>query len=326
LRVSPSRKLHRKGVFYYSRLGSSYKGGFLSWSEDEIKKLDEIYKNSNSLKDFLNKARSQSTKSNPSLIRFYYDRKKGLNVIKPKTFSKSFEVKELNQNEVKVEDKNVEADKELKDIYKRMSSDLFGEDETLLEKGFTENEEKPLSKEEGEEEIEEKPFDKTFSKSFQPQLNLSNPLAQLAIAINDHLLYGEKGLIGYRPLEEDEKEVINESSKGVIAQLEYIEDPKARYLFYSYLVPAVARIDLYIDKLASVIRNRGFVKKQFQNVNQNVNQSNNTINLTEQQKEMLENWRKGGFKIDPAFDFNKDIDIVAYRDMKIVRNIGSNFT
>ena len=86
---------------------------------------------------------------------------------------------------------------------------------------------------------------------------------------------------------------------------------------------------MYIDKLASVIRNRGFVKRQFQNVNQNVNQntnqSNNTINLTEQQKEMLENWRRGGFKIDPAFDFNKDIDIVAYRDMKIVRNIGSNF-
>jgi len=299
------------------------------WSEEEVKKLDELYKNSNSLKDFLDKARSQSTKSNPSLIRFYYDRKKGLNNIKAKTttfdktFSKSPDVKILNQNEVKVEDKNVEADKGLKDIYKRMSSDLFGEsevpEENLLEKGFNEREEK-------EEEIEEIPKEEVKQ---QPQLNLSNPLATLAIAINDHLLYGEKGLIGYRPLEEDEKEVINESSKGVIAQLEYIEDPKARYLFYSYLVPAVARIDLYIDKLASVIRNRGFVKRQFQNVNQNVNQntnqSNNTINLTEQQKEMLENWRRGGFKIDPAFDFNKDIDIVAYRDMKIVRNIGSNF-
>ena len=309
----------------------------MSWSEEEIKKLDEIYKNSNSLKDFLNKARSQSTKSNPSLIRFYYDRKKGLNSIKAKPLEKVLskenikDVKVLNQNEVKVEDKNVEADKELKDIYKRMSSDLFGEDESLLEKGFSENEEKALSKEEGEEEIEEKPFDKTFSKSFQPQLNLSNPLAQLAIAINDHLLYGEKGLIGYRPLEEDEKEVINESSKGVIAQLEYIEDPKARYLFYSYLVPAVARIDLYIDKLVSVIKNRSLFRKGFsenikQNVNQNTNQNNNTINLTEQQREMLENWRKSGFKIDPTFDFNKDIDIVAYRDMKIVRNVGSNFT
>jgi len=298
------------------------------WSEEEIKKLDDLYKNSNSLKDFLNKARSQSTKSNPSLIRFYYDRKKGLNNIKAKPINllekgliEKNEVKTLNQNDVKVEDKNVEADESLKDIYKKMSSDLFGEDESLLEeKGFT---------------------DKTFSKSFeveeipkeevkqQPQLNLSNPLAQLAIAINDHLLYGEKGLIGYRPLEEDEKEVINESSKGVIAQLEYIEDPKARYLFYSYLVPAVARIDLYIDKLASVIKNRGFVKKQFQNANQNVNQntnqSNNTINLTEQQKEMLNNWRNGGFQIDPAFDFNKDIDIVAYRDKRIVRNVGSNF-
>ena len=169
------------------------------WSEEEIKKLDDLYKNSNSLKDFLNKARSQSTKSNPSLIRFYYDRKKGLNNIKAKPINllekgliEKNEVKTLNQNDVKVEDKNVEADESLKDIYKKMSSDLFGEDESLLEeKGFT---------------------DKTFSKSFeveeipkeevkqQPQLNLSNPLAQLAIAINDHLLYGEKGLIGYRPV------------------------------------------------------------------------------------------------------------------------------
>ena len=303
--------------------------------------MDEIYKNSNSLKEFLSKAHLQSTKSNPTLIRFYYDRKKGINSIKAKNKStgnvhkeinveneyvyKPNDVKTLSEKDIKVENKNVEADKGLKDIYKRMSNDLFGEseipEENLLKKGFNEKEEK----EEGEEEVEEKPFDKTFSKSFQPQLNLSNPLAQLAIAINDHLLYGEKGLIGYRPLEEDEKEVINESSKGVIAQLEYIEDPKARYLFYSYLVPAVARIDLYIDKLVSVVKNRGFVKKQFQNINQNTNQSNNTINLTEQQKEMLENWRRGGFKIDPAFDFNKDVDIVAYRDMKIVRNIGSNF-
>ena len=301
----------------------------MSWSEDEIKKLDEVYKNSSSLKEFLNKARSQTTKSNPTLIRFYYDRKKGLNNIKAKPLEKALskenikDVKVLNQNEVKVEDKNVEADKGLKDIYKKMSKDLFGESEVPEEKPL----EKALSKEEDEEEVEEIPKEEVKQ---QPQLNLSNPLATLAIAINDHLLYGEKGLIGYRPLEEDEKEVINESSKGVIAQLEYIEDPKARYLFYSYLVPAVARIDLYIDKLASVIKNRSLFRKGFsenikQNVNQNTNQSNNTINLTEQQKEMLNNWRNGGFQIDPAFDFNKDIDIVAYRDKKIVRNVGSNF-
>jgi len=306
----------------------------MTWSEDEIKKLDEIYKNSNSLKEFLNKAHLQSTKSNPSLIRFYYDRKKGLNSIKAKSLNllekglneKEEQVKILNQNDIKVENKSVEADKGLKDIYKRMSNDLFGEDESLLEKGFTENEEKK----EGEENIEEIPKEEVKS---QPQLNLSNPLATLAIAINDHLLYGDKGLIGYRPLESDEKEVINESSKGVIAELEYIEDPKMRYLFYSYLVPAVARIDLYIDKLASVIRNRSLLRKGFSEKNVNQNQgslidvsSKEKSNLTEQQKEMLENWRRGGFKIDPAFDFNKDIDIVAYRDMKIVRNIGSNFT
>jgi len=304
----------------------------MSWSEDEIKKLDEIYNNSNSLKEFLNKA--QGIKGNSTLIRFYYDRKKGLNAIKPKNLlekdfienkDKSFDVKVLNQNEVKVEDKNVEADKGLKDIYKRMSNDLFGEDESLLEKGFTENEEKK----EGEENIEEIPKEEVKS---QPQLNLSNPLATLAIAINDHLLYGDKGLIGYRPLESDEKEVINESSKGVIAELEYIEDPKMRYLFYSYLVPAVARIDLYIDKLASVIRNRSLLRKGFSEKNVNQNQgslidvsSKEKSNLTEQQRQMLENWRNGGFKVDPAFDFNKDIDIMAYRDLKIVRNIGSNF-
>ena len=306
------------------------------WNDEEIKKLDEIYKNSNSLKEFLNKA--QGIKSKPTLIHFYYDRKKGINSIKAKNKSngnvykeinveneyvyKPNDVKTLSEKDIKVESKNVEADKGLKNIYKRMSSDLFGEESEIPEEIPKEN----INKEK-EEEIEEIPKEEVKQ---QPQLNLSNPLAQLAIAINDHLLYGEKGLIGYRPLEEDEKEVINESSKGVIAQLEYIEDPKARYLFYSYLVPAVARIDLYIDKLASVIKNRGFVKRQFQNVNQNVNQNanqnNNTINLSEQQREMLENWRRGGFKIDPAFDFNKDIDIVAYRDMKIVRNVGSNFT
>jgi len=303
----------------------------LSWSEDEIKKLDEIYKNSNSLKEFLNKA--QGIKSKPTLIHFYYDRKKGINSIKAKNKStgnvykeinveneyvyKPNDVKTLSEKDIKVENKNVEADKGLKDIYKKMSSDLFGEESEIPEEMSKEN-----INEEKEKEVEEIPKEEVKQ---QPQLNLSNPLAQLAIAINDHLLYGEKGLIGYRPLGEDEKEVINESSKGVIAQLEYIEDPKARYLFYSYLVPAVARIDLYIDKLASVIKNRGFVKKQFQNANQNVNQSNNTINLTEQQKEMLNNWRNGGFQIDPAFDFNKDIDIVAYRDKRIVRNVGSNF-
>ena len=303
----------------------------MSWSEDEIKKLDEIYKNSNSLKEFLNKA--QGIKSKPTLIHFYYDRKKGINSIKAKNKStgnvykeinveneyvyKPNDVKTLSEKDIKVENKNVEADKGLKDIYKKMSSDLFGEESEIPEEMSKEN-----INEEKEKEVEEIPKEEVKQ---QPQLNLSNPLAQLAIAINDHLLYGEKGLIGYRPLGEDEKEVINESSKGVIAQLEYIEDPKARYLFYSYLVPAVARIDLYIDKLASVIKNRGFVKKQFQNANQNVNQSNNTINLTEQQKEMLNNWRNGGFQIDPAFDFNKDIDIVAYRDKRIVRNVGSNF-
>jgi len=295
------------------------KGGFLSWNEEEIKKLDEIYKNSNSLKDFLNKA--QGIKGNSTLIRFYYDRKKGLNLIKTK--NKPFEnapvsneVKELNENDIKVEGKNTEADKNLKDIYKKMSSDLFGEEEVK---------EEPIN-EEPEEENKQTFENISNEQETKPELNLANPLATLAIAINDHLLYGEKGLVGYRPLEGDEKEVINESSKGVIAQLEYIEDPKVRYLFYSYLVPAVARIDLYINKAISVIKNRNFNRKPQQNINQNQTQNQNqTVNLTEQQKQMLENWRNGGFQIDPAFDFNKDIDIAAYRDKRIVRNIGSNF-
>jgi len=298
------------------------KGGFVSWNEEEIKKLDEIYKNSNSLKEFLNKA--QGIKGNSTLIRFYYDRKKGLNLIKAKNKPSenapiSNEVKELSENDIKVEGKNVEADKSLKDIYKRMSNDLFGEEESLSEKGFSESEEQ-------ETEENKQTFENISNEEAKPELNLSNPLATLAIAINDHLLYGDKGLVGYRPLESDEKEVINESSKGVIAQLEYIEDPKVRYLFYSYLVPAVARIDLYINKAISIIKNKNFNRKSQQNVNQNQTQNQNqTSNLTEQQKQMLDNWRNGGFQIDPAFDFNKDIDIAAYRDKKIVRNIGSNF-
>jgi len=257
-------------------------------------------------------------------LQFYYDRKKGLFKIKSKQDvqpvkkeQENTQTKELNESDVKVEDKNVEADKGLKDIYKKMSKDLFNEEELAPEE-ISQNEEQPV-----------KALNKDVNIEQKANLNLANPLATLAIAINDHLLYGDKGLIGYRPLETDEKAIIEESGKGVIAQLDYIEDPKVRYLFYSYAVPAVARIDLFIDKAISAIKNRNKFKANKPANNNTINTpveiNTKTLTMTDEQKAYIENLKAAGVNVDPAFDFSKDIDTAAYRDRKIFRNLGSGY-
>ncbi|MEM3265642.1 MAG: hypothetical protein QXH07_06790 [Thermoplasmata archaeon] len=157
-------------------------------------------------------------------------------------------------------------------------------------------------------------------------------LSSIAIGINNNLLYGNAKLIGDRQLTDDEKEnIFNFSSAVAQKDLKMLEDqPEINWAIASFIVPAINRIDLYFNKLAEFAKKHPFKRNNINN-NSNNNKSNAEESTpqpkyTEEQKKTIEAWISQGFKVDPAFDFVQPIDIVAYRDYKIVRNGGSNYS
>jgi hypothetical protein len=52
----------------------------------------------------------------------------------------------------------------------------------------------------------------------------------------------------------------------------------------------------------------------------------NRPQYSEAQLAQIEMWRNSGAKIDPNYEFSGALDIMAYRDYKMIRNVGSNWS
>lgn len=206
----------------------------------------------------------------------------------------------------------------LKDIYGRMFEEEGSED---AEDSDSQNEE--------EEDSDEEESDDGYRKV---KVSPSRFLVSIAQGINDSILYGGVNLIGKRKLTNDEISDINSFSEAVAKKdLKMLEDqPELNYFIASFIVPAINRSDLYIEKIKDFIAKHPTKKQQQQQQNAtNIEASqpaqNDKPQYSQQQQQTIEQWIKEGFKIDPKYNFTQTIDVVAYRDLKIIRNLGSTY-
>jgi hypothetical protein len=319
------------------------------FDSETINSLDSIYAKSKSRREFFASAKASDVRLRDYYLdKFYYDRKRGTNSIRADTSeaetssptpatTKTSELPavsdgtSLDKINISVGSNKAEADSELKSIYKTM---LTGNEPESSDESKSDNSKSSSSESlSDDDEYSDSYSNSSLNDDNRVEVNLKNPLAAIAMTINNKLLYGRTGIIGYRELDSNEENQIAESSKGVVGYLDKIADPRINYLFYSYLIPAVGRLDLYYDKVASIIS--AYVKKRKNNV---VNadfkvESNNSKSepevsssrYSQAQEQEVERWKAAGIRVDPSYDFSKDLDIVAYRDLRTIRNIGSSF-
>ncbi|MEM3265711.1 MAG: hypothetical protein QXH07_07135 [Thermoplasmata archaeon] len=185
-----------------------------------------------------------------------------------------------------------------------------------------------FSEEGGGEEEEQEAHEEAEQEEAPTNVSVSPAqlLSSIAKGINNNLLYGNVKLIGDRPLTEDEMSTIDDFSSAVAKKdLKLLEDqPEINWAIASFMIPALNRIDLYFDKMINFIKKHP-PRKQQQQQQQAQEQQQQQPKYSEEQLQTLQAWNEQGFRVDPAFDFKQPIDIVAYRDAKIVRNVGSKF-
>lgn len=158
-------------------------------------------------------------------------------------------------------------------------------------------------------------------------------LTSIAKGINNGILYGGKKLVGERELSDDEISIINSFSEVVAKKdLSLLEDqPELNYVIASFLVPAANRLDLYYDKVVEMIKKRDNKQRQQQRQQtQSTEKESGEVIVTSryspEQQDTIDRWIAQGFKVDPNYVFTDGIDIVAYRDLRIVRNLGSGYS
>ena len=156
-------------------------------------------------------------------------------------------------------------------------------------------------------------------------------LVSIAQGINNNLLYGGAKIVGERKLTNDEVDNIIAFSDDVAKKdLKMLEDqPELNYFIASFIVPAINRSDLYINKLKEFIAKHPKKQQQKQSNVENVEAqsagNDNKSIYSAQQQQTIDQWVRQGFRVDPEYNFTQPIDIIAYRDMHIIRNTGSDY-
>ncbi len=155
-----------------------------------------------------------------------------------------------------------------------------------------------------------------------------------------------------RPLSSYEQEMARKSSEGLgVAYGDKMiseNAPIINYLAFGYAIPAINRMDIIAPKVIALFQNfsKGIKRKQvYQEQEQaqgdeqqekkeqeSENEQDNGIhlvkdwnNLTQQAQFWIEDLSKRGYKIDPNYSHGLTLDVMAMRDLKILRNVGSNY-
>jgi hypothetical protein len=226
------------------------------------------------------------------------------------------------------------------------SKDLSSTYQKMLEnategEGTTSSGDSGIGESEEAEEVETTTLE---GSTDQNKVRLRKLWAVLATTLNDGLLWRE------RPLNDDEKALINESSDNLSVQFldEMAESEYGGwyvYALYGFVVPAVARIDLLIDKVKSVFPQAPQQKPgmQFytpdnapgkQKVQEPLKQQSvqsqapkplyETMDLTSNQKMFIQNMLASGYKISPNYNPEAAFDRDAYT-RGIIRNVRDNW-
>ena len=224
--------------------------------------------------------------------------------------SPSDKIQTLDANDVNVTEGESVENKDLREVYGNMFNE-DGDDESSDDEDFDSYETSQTKNTKSQKSVDISP---------------ARLLSYIAVSINNNLLYGNVKLVGDRLLSDDERNTIDEFSIGVAKKdLKLLEDqPEINWALASFIVPAMNRIDLYIEKLVDISKKRAVTKRPKQSEDMKDQQqevSQPQTNYNNEQKQTIQAWIQQGFKVDDNFDFTQPIDIVAYRDNKIIKNM-----
>ncbi len=307
--------------------------------------LVDIYNNTKTLSEFKQIAEQKTLLSPSYLIRVYYKIKKEIknskksdnkivNVAvsdkndKNEKNDKNDKIEGLDTNlkdddvidnpKIKIDSGETENSDDLKDIYKNMYSD----------EGFSKEETEEKSKDYNANTSSKQNDDNNNNDSVD--ISASGLLTTIVKGLNNNLFYGGATIVGNRPLLQEEVEIIKAYSKPIADQhLKMLDDaPELNFLIASFAIPAINRIDLFWDKFSNYLKTLDKNKKRKEQTEQTEpeqTEQSEEVKYNDVQQQTIDQWKNSGFKIDPKYTFAQTIDIISYRDNKIIRNIGSDF-
>lgn len=274
---------------------------------------------------------------------------------KNKDVKETEDVQIVTGNEVKIEDTpGKEEANELRESYKKMLQEV--EDEKPEVKAITSvrDDRNYESKESAYDEFGEgRESDSSYSEAGGFSSSYSN-VDPNKIDLSGIASLVPKTFWGFatkeRPLSPEEKAMVDRSSEGLSASygdaLVNENAPIINYLAFGFVIPSINRMDIIVPKLMNYFRKgkpqarnqdaeqQAQEQQQGQQKSQQEQQEANNENekpvkdwdsLTPQAQAWILDLIDKNYSVDPNYSHGVGIDLLAFRDAKILRNVGSSY-